>query len=215
MSILSNVEIQAARQRSDIADRLIITPLLEPDVQLGPASVDLRLGTEIVEMARHSRPASDLRQMDLAANVHRRIVVPLGQVFTLHPGQFLLGSTLEFVRLPPWLSGQIHARSSWGRVGLQVATAPAIQPGYSGMVTMELTNLASVPIQLFPGMRIAQVFLWRAGESSTKPYDSKYAHALGPQESMLKSEQDELAAFAEVGRRIGSVRQGDVGSNRW
>ncbi|MCK6210082.1 dCTP deaminase [Georgenia sp. EYE_87] len=207
--------IKSALSAETIEDRLIVTPLLEPDTQIGPSSVDLRLGTEIVEMDRYNRSASDPRAEDPLTPVQRRVVVPLGQRIALHPGQFLLASTLEFVRLPAFLVGQVHGRSSWGRLGVQVATAAAVQAGYAGMITLQLTNVATVPVHLYPGMRLAQLFLWWANEPAPTPYESgraKYRYPLGPQESQIPAERGELAKFEELGRRLGSAQRRNVGA---
>ncbi|MBI2855027.1 MAG: dCTP deaminase [Chloroflexi bacterium] len=142
--------------------RLTITPLLEigRQVQKGSCSIDVRLGTHfllqrranigLIEPGKAKSPADDFSVT--------RYVVPFGNKIVLHPKQFVLGSTLEYVRMPLDLGAYVVGRSSWGRVGLVVATAIGIHPGFRGVITFELSNLCEVPITLRPGRTIAQVF---------------------------------------------------------
>src|SRR5712692_9758259 len=116
-------------------------PLLDED-QVGPASIDLRLGTDFIELHRLERETLDPIASSEAAQIREeRAVVPLGEDLILHPGQFILGSTFEFLRMPNHLAGQVLNRSSWARMGLLVATAVFVQPGYSGVLTLELVNM--------------------------------------------------------------------------
>ena len=85
--------------------------------------------------------------------------VPFGKSIVLHPQKFLLGCSLEYVRIPEKLAAYVIGRSSWGRLGLVVATAIGIHPGYSGCITLELRNLGETPIILYPGQTIAQLFV--------------------------------------------------------
>jgi dCTP deaminase len=88
---------------------------------------------------------------------HERFDVPFEHFFLLHPGSLLLVPTLEWIKIPPDLQGVVTARSSWAREGLNIATATIINPGYQGIVTLELANFGEVPIKLYPGLRIAQI----------------------------------------------------------
>lgn len=210
--LLVREDIEAMMARPRLEDRLIITPMLDKDRQLGPATVDIRLGTEFVEQRSRLDPAIDpVRSISLQAREARErlpVTVPLGQSVVLHPGHFLLGCTLEFVRLPPDVGGQVLSRSSWGRVGLTVATAVALQPGWTGVVTLQLVNLGTVPILLHPGLRVAQLMMWRAAQPTSHPYGSdkasaKYTNPLGPQESYLPHEKEELTKVERTARRLG------------
>ena len=121
--------------------------------------------------------------------------VPLGTSLWLQPQQFVLAATLEFVRLPAHLAAQVLGRSSWGRMGLVVATAVVVQPGYAGNLTLELVNEGNSPIRLYPGVRIAQLIVQDLGEATAKPYDNrsdKYAHPTGPQASRASLDRDEI-----------------------
>jgi len=87
------------------------------------------------------------------------VYVPFGESFVLHPKSFVLGSTLEWIRLPANRGGYVTARSSWGRYGLIIATATGIHPGFSGCLTLELANVGEIPIVIKPGTTIAQLFI--------------------------------------------------------
>jgi dCTP deaminase len=94
--------------------------------------------------------------------------VPIGDGFVLHPRHFVLGATLEYIRMPLDCAAYVVGRSTWGRRGLVIATAVGIHPGYAGNLVLELTNLGEIPLRLYPGCTIAQMFVHRfePGESS-------------------------------------------------
>lgn len=208
MTAVTDAVIRALLAETDPARQLVITPLLDPDKQIGPGSIDLRLGTEFLETPRQnnahidpfatqeprSRPMADVRTY-----------VPLGDQYVLHPGQFALGSSLEFVVLPAHVTGQVLSRSSWGRLGLLVATAVAVQPGFRGSLTLELVNAGTVPIVLRPGLRIAQLQLWMSDSPADHPYGvsgNKYRAPLGPESNRLAWEEDERQRVLAVGDRL-------------
>lgn len=183
--------------------QLTISPLLDRDKQVGAGSIDLRLGTEFLETPRQSMELIDpFREPDAEQSAvdERRTYVPLGNRYVLHPGQFVLGSTLEFVVMPADLTGQVLSRSSWGRLGLLVATAVAVQPGFRGMLTLELVNSGAVPIVLHPGLRVAQLQLWASSATTARPYNvsGKYDAPLGPQSNRLVSEKNEREVLRQI-----------------
>lgn len=164
----------SALSRSSIVSRLktgelIVSPVLA-EKQLGPSSVDLRMGT-VVLLARagaqsHVDPIAYLKEIAQPEHhdtirdkkqKHERFDVPFGKSFLLHPGSLALVPTLEWVKLPFDLQGVVTARSSWAREGLSIATATIVNPGYAGIVTLELANLGDVPMRLYPGLRLAQI----------------------------------------------------------
>lgn len=209
MSLLLHEHLTAAMSPSlAMSERLVITPLLDA-AQVGSGSIDLRLGTEFIEVDRRLEAVVDpYRAINEPAehpaddSVH---FVPLGEYRVLHPGQFVLGATLEFVRLPAHLGAQVLSRSSWGRLGLLVATAVAVQPGYGGCLTLELVNTGSVPIRLYPGLRVAQLQVWSASTPTAVGYtagESKYLAPLGPQSNRLAWERDELTRLRSIGGRL-------------
>lgn len=191
----------------NITERLIITPLLDEDEQVGPGSVYLRLGTEFIETSRRTAAQIDPLTNEMvgtgSARPDSKTFVPLADGFVLHPGQLVLGCTLEFLQLPANVPGQVVSRSSWGRLGLLVATAVAVQPGFKGVLTLELVNTGNAPIVLRPGVRVAQLLLWEAHEPTAQPYGggrSKYAAPLGPETNRLgweSSERERLEKIAD------------------
>jgi dCTP deaminase len=193
-------------------ERLVVTPLLEAS-QIGEASIDLRLGTEflILRRTRYAGVDPASRTVDIQAReIVDRHVVPLGRPLWLHPDQFVLGATLEFVRLPSYVGAYVLGRSSWGRIGLIVATAVMIQPGFTGAITLELVNEGESPIALYPGSRIAQLAVHELDASTEHGYDvgdPKYFAPIGPQVSQLSREAGEIGSVRRTGLSL--ERQGD------
>lgn len=164
MAALSRSSIIA---RLKLRDNLVISPILS-DNQLGDSSIDLRMGTVALVARAGGQPTVDPAVQHRANSdphasterreqKHERFDVPFGHSFLLHPGSLLLVPTLEWVKIPPDLQGVVTARSSWAREGLNIATATIINPGYQGIVTLELANFGEIPIKLYPGLRIAQI----------------------------------------------------------
>lgn len=192
-----------------LAQRLVVSPMLDAD-QVGPSSIDLRLGTQFIEVKRHAERAIDPFDPDSMKGREEFINIPFGETFVLHPGHFVLGATLEYLRVPNDMTGQVLGRSSWGRLGLIVATAVVVQAGFRGCLTLELANEGSVPLLLRPGLRVAQLCLWSAGAEVAVGYDSsagKYQAPLGPQSSKLGVESDELARLRRLSQRLAGVRE--------
>ena len=137
-----------------------------------PASIDVRLDRYFRLFDNHKYSVIDpaLPQDDLTH------LVDVGQSapFVLHPGEFVLGSTLERVRLAENLAARLEGKSSLGRLGLLThSTAGFIDPGFNGHVTLELSNTATMPILLYPGMKIGQLCFFQLSSSAEKPYGSK------------------------------------------
>ena len=142
-------------------DAFAVTPILDPD-QIGDGSVDLRLGPDFIVTRRATAlPLFDPARVDEIAgrvrDFQEYVRRPLGTAFYLHPGEFAIARTLEYVKLPCALHAQVLGRSSWGRLGLVIATATVIQPEFKGTITLELANVGTVPIVLYVGARIAQL----------------------------------------------------------
>ena len=152
------------------AQRIAIEPY-DPDM-VQPSSIDFRLGRffRVFENHRypHIDPAAD--QTDLT-----RMIEPMGdEPFVLHPGEFVLGSTYEVVTLPDDLAARVEGKSSLGRLGLLThATAGFVDPGFSGHVTLELANVATLPIKLYPGMKVGQLCFFRLSSPALHPYGSE------------------------------------------
>jgi dCTP deaminase len=169
--------------RAEIAaERLGIDPFDDGLVQ--PSSVDVRLDNmfRVFNNTRYTHIDPSIQQDELTS-----MVQPLnGEPFVLHPGEFVLGSTLELCTLPDDLAGRLEGKSSLGRLGLLThSTAGFIDPGFSGHVTLELSNVANLPITLWPGMKIGQLCLLRLTSPAQHPYGSaaagsKYQGQRGP-----------------------------------
>ncbi len=164
------------------AGRICIDPLDPSAIQ--PSSVDLRLDSSFLVFRDHSIPV-----IDVAQDQRDRtdiIEVLQGEYFVLHPGQFVLGATLERVMVPDDLVGRLEGKSSLGRLGLLIhTTAGFVDPGWDGYLTLELSNVANLPIKLYPGMRIGQISFIKMTTPSEFPYGSdrlgsKYRGQRGP-----------------------------------
>ncbi len=149
--------------------RVQLEPLTRQMIQ--PSSIDVRLDKLFRVFDNHKYPHIDpaADQSDLT----REVEVGSGETFVLHPGEFVLGSTFELVTLPDDIAARLEGKSSLGRLGLLThSTAGFIDPGFSGHVTLELANVATLPIKLYPGMKIGQLCFFRLTSSSEHPYGS-------------------------------------------
>jgi dCTP deaminase len=156
--------------RGDVdAGRIVLEPY--DDAMVQPSSVDVRLDRRFRVFENHLYPHIDPseHQPDLT-----RVVEPEGdEAFILHPGEFVLASTYEQVTLPDDVAARLEGKSSLGRLGLLThSTAGFIDPGFSGHVTLELSNVATLPIKLWPGMKIGQLCFFRLSSPSEHPYGS-------------------------------------------
>lgn len=166
-------------------DRIVITPILNIKDQIQPTAVDLRLGTEFGLIRSSRLECLNVLQSKEDAKLEvsqyfERIHISPEEKFVLHPGEFALGCTLEYITLPPDIAGRLEGKSTWGRMGLQIhSTAGFVDPGFEGALTFELQNVGRVPIPLYPGMRVAQICFYQC-EASAIPYSQKSdAHYLG------------------------------------
>ncbi|MBA2530283.1 MAG: dCTP deaminase [Euzebyales bacterium] len=165
------------------AGRVKVDPLGPDAIQ--PSSVDVRLDASFRVFANHRYPFIDVRQdqPDLTELVE---VAEDDEAFILHPGEFVLGSTYERVALPDDLVARIEGKSSLGRLGLLVhATAGFVDAGYDGWLTLELSNVANLPIAIYPRMKIGQLAFFRLSTPAERPYGSaelgsKYQGQRGP-----------------------------------
>ncbi|MCD9199932.1 dCTP deaminase [Aeromicrobium wangtongii] len=151
------------------AGRVGLDPF-EPGM-IQPSSIDVRLDKFFRVFDNHKYPHIDpaADQSDLT----REVEVEGDDAFILHPGEFVLGSTFELVSLPDDIAARLEGKSSLGRLGLMThSTAGFIDPGFSGHVTLELANVATLPIKLYPGMKIGQVCYFRLTSPAENPYGS-------------------------------------------
>ena len=136
--------------------------------------------------------------------MYAEVFVPFGKQFVLHPDQFVLGSTLEYLGLPSDMQGSVEGRSSWGRLGLIIATATGVNPGYRGVVTLELRNIGEVPIQLWPGWGIAQIFFQMVDPPVRNSTMGRYGASVKPTPSTLRPDQD-IATLKQMAKSPPSV----------
>ena len=155
------------------AKRIVISPLDPSDIQ--PASVDLHLDRKLLLFRNSRRPLIDVHEnlegLTEMEEIHD------AQPFILHPGEFILASTLEYIALPADLVARLEGKSSLGRIGLLIhSTAGYVDPGWQGHLTLELSNVASLPVTLYYGMKIGQISFLRL----TSPAENLYgSEALG------------------------------------
>jgi dCTP deaminase len=189
--VLSKSEITGLLKKPDLEQRLILTPLLDPDNQIGAGSVDLRLGFSFI-LSRRSNiqcvDPIDPKGDTTGEGYQERLILSRGRCLFLHPGEFLLGASLEYVCLPDNVGAYVTSRSSWGRIGLVIATATSVAPRFRGVITLELSNLGTEPITLRPGVRIAQmVFHYTEGRAE---YEGRYAGGIVPQPGKIQQDPD-------------------------
>lgn len=162
--------------------RVKLEPYSEDMVQ--PASVDIRLDRFFRTFENHKYQFIDPRQDQ--QDMTRLVEVEANEPFVLHPGEFVLGSTFEVVTLPEDIAARVEGKSSLGRLGLLThATAGFIDPGFSGHVTLELSNVSNLPVTLWPGMKIGQLCFIKMSSASEHPYGSnvygsRYQNQRGP-----------------------------------
>ncbi|NDF42860.1 MAG: dCTP deaminase [Actinobacteria bacterium] len=136
-----------------------------------PSSVDVRLDRffRVFENHRYEVIDPSIEQSELT----REVAVAPEDFFILHPGEFVLASTYEVITLPDDIAGRLEGKSSLGRLGLLThSTAGFIDPGFSGHITLELSNVANLPVKLYPGMKIGQLCLIKLSSPAEHPYGS-------------------------------------------
>jgi len=189
--VLSDRDI---RKHIDLG-KIRITPAVDLKTQLGSCSVDFRLGTKF-RVFEHSRFAYiDLRKGVNVDEIMREVEIGPEETFTLHPGQLVLGMTIESLELAPDLLARLEGRSSLGRLGIIVhGTASVFDPGWVGNPTLELGNVGILPVSLYSGMRICSFAFETLSSPAEVPYaakqGNKYAHQSGPLASRYAAEKD-------------------------
>lgn len=180
---VSSVILSDRDLRADLAaGRIIIEPFDESCIQ--PSSIDVKVSNLFRVFRNHTAAVLDVKE-DLTG-LTELVEVKDGEAFMLHPGEFALGSTLERVAVPSDLVARVEGKSSLGRLGLVIhSTAGFIDAGFDGHVTLELANLANLPITLYPGMKIGQISFIKMTSPAEKPYGSgaagsKYQGQRGP-----------------------------------
>jgi dCTP deaminase len=170
-------------ERDALLDRLIVTPLFDAEQTIGASAIDVRLGTEFILFRKESIHSLDVSAADsLIGDVSRyqhRVVKRIKDPLVLHPGQLVIGSTLEYVQVPRSLMAYVVGKSTWGRTGLVIATATKVDPGFRGCITLEIINEGEIPLVLFPGIPIAQLVFHRA--ERPVEYSGHYQCPIGPE----------------------------------
>jgi len=189
--ILSDDDILARLEAGD----LVVDPIDDLDMQIQPASIDLRLGEEFLEFQRTNISCIHPNRESEVSEYVTETTVPEGEEFILHPGDFVLGTTKERVEIPPDLLATVEGRSSLGRLAVVIhATAGIVDPGYHGQITLELSNLGTAPVALTPGMRVSQLVFTELTQAAGRPYGvergSKYQDQEGPQASRIGADPE-------------------------
>ena len=187
MPVLTDVSIRERLEKD-----LVVEPLEDPQLQVQPSSIDLRLGREAKKYDPETTYVTP--EMDVSEAMVEKTLEG-GEKIPVHPDDFVLIPTQEWVEIPRDLQGQVTGRSSIGRLGIEVhSTAGLIDPGYEGQIVLEVSSNAPATIELDPGMRIAQLVLHDTTAPPEYAYDerddSKYQHQTGAQESQINRDED-------------------------
>ncbi|HLD71416.1 MAG TPA: dCTP deaminase [Candidatus Peribacteraceae bacterium] len=192
--ILSDRDIRKAIESGRVK---IDTPQKEMFMHIHASSMDLRLGN-VFKLYEHSKFAIlDPKLPESFVGNMRTITIPDNEPFIVQPGEFVLGVTRETLTVPDDLVVRVEGRSSLGRLGIIVhSTAGFVDPGFSGTITLEISNLNRMPVALYPGMRICQLAFEQMSSPAEMPYNlkpgSKYQGQVLPEESRLGSDAEFL-----------------------
>ena len=199
LGILSDIQI-LQRLVADDDSCIFVSPLIKAEAQLGPSSLDLHLGSDLrsttITDTTHIdlTEGKDAAQRQVSAYYVDRKDLGEDEGLVLHPGEFALASTVEFIRLPKDIARRLEGRSSFGRLGLQIhATAGFVDPGFEGSLTFELINAGNLPLKLKAGLRLAQLCFFPISEVQV-PYmakpGSKYGGKMGVQGSKIHEDPE-------------------------
>jgi dCTP deaminase len=195
MSVLSRKTIEERRSLPiDNPKSLVITPLLLQDDLYDYDSVDLRLGSYFLIPQSPPAPFLDPTEENSSRLSHLKLHKPLGAYLVIPPHQTVLGATLEFIKLPHDISGQILTKSSVARTFLLIETAPWIHPLYRGCLTLEIANVSNTPQVLYPGYKIGQLILIHndSPADQSEPLSAAYVGPIEPETPILKHPKDVL-----------------------
>ena len=187
MAILSDRDIKKYLDEGKIE----IDPL-EDEKQIQPSSVDMRLGDEFKVFKVIRKPYIDPKDPEDLASYMESTKVPQGEAFIIHPNEFALATTHEYVKLPDDIVARVEGRSSMGRLGVTMhVTAGFIDPGFEGKITLEISNIGAMPVALYPGQRVCQIVFETMTSASELPYghpdrNSKYMGQESPESSRIK-----------------------------
>ena len=183
MSILSDKDIKKYLREK----KLVVEPLEDPDDQIQSAWIDLRLGNEFRVFRVIGTPYLDPK---IHIDSYTELIRITDRPFILHPGEFVLGRTKERIKLPDDIAACIDGRSSLGRLGVVIhVTSGWVDPGWDGILTLEITNVGKMPIALYPEMKVCKLILTKLSSPSERPYNkrknAKYQKQEGIEESKI------------------------------
>lgn len=187
MAILSDKTIKEYLEEG----KIVIDPLKD-EQQIQPSSVDMRLGDEFKVFKVIRKPYIDPKDEEDIAEYMESSTVPEGEAFIIHPNEFALATTLEYVKVPDDLVARVEGRSSMGRLGVTMhVTAGYVDPGFEGRITLEISNIGAMPVALYPGQRVCQLVFETMTTPAELPYghpkrNSKYMKQLKPESSRVK-----------------------------
>ncbi len=187
MAILSDKTIKEYLKEGKIG----FEPLLD-EKQIQPSSIDMRLGDEFKVFKVIRKPFIDPKDEEDLASYMESTTVKEGDAFIIHPNEFALATTLEYVKVPEDLVARVEGRSSMGRLGVTMhVTAGFIDPGFEGRITLEISNIGAMPVALYPGQRVCQLVFETMTSPSELPYghperNSKYMGQTRPESSRVK-----------------------------
>ncbi len=172
--------------------KVVVKPIDE-DVQIQPAGVDLRLGNEFRIFKSAPLPYIDTRKVP--ENYTDAVRIEDDKSFIIHPGEFVLGTVKEYIKIPSDIMGSVDGRSSLGRLGISIhATSASINPGWEGIFVLEITNSGKAPVVMYPGMRVAKLTLHKLSSPAEKPYGSmgkeKYQKSQEISQSKIHEDSD-------------------------
>lgn len=187
MAILSDKTIKEYLEEG----KIVIDPLKD-EQQIQPSSVDMRLGDEFKVFKVIRKPYIDPKDEEDIAEYMESSIVPEGEAFIIHPNEFALATTQEYVKVPDDLVARVEGRSSMGRLGVTMhVTAGYVDPGFEGRITLEISNIGAMPVALYPGQRVCQLVFETMTTPAELPYghpkrNSKYMNQLKPESSRVK-----------------------------
>ena len=187
MAILSDKTIKEYLEEG----KIVIDPLKD-EQQIQPSSVDMRLGDEFKVFKVIRKPYIDPKDEEDIAEYMEPSTVPEGEAFIIHPNEFALATTQEYVKVPDDLVARVEGRSSMGRLGVTMhVTAGYVDPGFEGRITLEISNIGAMPVALYPGQRVCQLVFETMTTPAELPYghpkrNSKYMKQLKPESSRVK-----------------------------
>ena len=187
MAILSDKTIKEYLEEG----KIVIDPLKD-EQQIQPSSVDMRLGDEFKVFKVIRKPYIDPKDEDDIVEYMESSTVPEGEAFIIHPNEFALATTQEYVKVPDDLVARVEGRSSMGRLGVTMhVTAGYVDPGFEGRITLEISNIGAMPVALYPGQRVCQLVFETMTTPAELPYghpkrNSKYMKQLKPESSRVK-----------------------------